>query len=203
MLVLQVLVMAALLLALYGVYRALMASESRVTRMLAQIAGTVMAVVTCILALVVGPMVFESAIVTSNSMIPTLEMGDRIFAGKLAYKHHLPREGDIVTFRYPSETPGLEEDVLVKRVIGVPGDVVEVKDGALFRNGAKLDEPYTRQPIEYSMPPVTVAKGTLFVLGDNRSESDDSHVWGLLDCRRVTGRAAMRFWPLNRVGPVK
>jgi signal peptidase I len=202
-LVLQVLVMAALLLALYGVYRALMASESRATRVLAQTAGTVMAVVTCVLALVVRPMVFESAIVTSSSMMPTLLVGDRVFAGKLAYKHQGPRQGDIVTFRFPSQTPGLGEDVLVKRVIGVPGDVIEIKDGAVYRNGVRLDEPYIREPMEYDMPSLPVTKGKVFVLGDNRNESDDSHVWGLLDCRRVIGRAGMRFWPLSRMGSVK
>ena len=203
MLALQVLVMAALLLALYGVYRALMASESRATRILARVAGTVFAVVTCVLALVVRPMMFESAIVTSDSMKPTLEVGDRIFAGKLAYKHQGPRQGDIVTFRFPSQTPGLAEDVLVKRVIGVAGDVVEVREGAVYRNGVKLDEPYVREPMEYDMPPLAVTKGKILVLGDNRNESDDGHVWGLLDCRRVIGRAAMRFWPLSRTGSVK
>ena len=203
MFALQLLVAVLLLLILYGIYRALMRSQVRAVRALAHISGAAFAVLACILALVVRPMVFETAIVTSDSMEPTLHTGDRILAAKLAYNHHEPMRGDIITFRFPAQTPGAGEDILVKRVIGAAGDVVEVKRGAVYRNGARLDERYIREPMQYEMPPAAVTKGRLLVLGDNRNESDDGHVWGLLDRRRVVGRATTRIWPLNRMGAIR
>lgn len=203
MFVLQLLVIAVLLLILYGIYRALMQSQSPAARTIGRVAGSAFAVLACVLALVVRPMVFESAVVTSDSMEPTLRVGDRLLAAKLAYKHHGPARGDIITFRFPSRTPGVGEDIMIKRVIGVAGDVIEVKDGAAYRNGTRLDEGYVRAPMEYVMPPVVVTEGKLLVLGDNRNESDDGHEWGLLDRRRVIGRAAMRIWPLTGMGSVK
>ena len=203
MFVLQLLVLIVLLLILYGVYRALMQSQVRAARIVGRVAGTAFAVLACVLALVVRPMVWDSAVVTSDSMEPTLHVGDRILAGKLAYKRHEPMRGDIITFRFPSRTPGVGEDVMIKRVIGVPGDVIEVRSGAAYRNGARLDEDYIRAPMEYSMPPVRVTQGRLLVLGDNRNESDDSHAWGLLDRRRVIGRASTTIWPLSRMGSIR
>jgi signal peptidase I len=202
MLVLNVLILIVLLGVLYVVYEALRRSQEHDARFIANIAGGVFAVVSCLLVLVVRPMVFDSAIIPSDSMAPTLQVGDRMFTNKLVYKHQDPKYGEIITFRFPARPPDTGEEILIKRVMGLPEDVMEVKYGAVYRNGQRLSEPYIKQPITYQMPPVKVPHGALFVMGDNRNTSDDSHIWGPLDRRRVTGRAAIRIWPLSRFGSI-
>lgn len=203
MFILQIILLVALLLALYVVYRALMQSQSRTARLLANVAGGVFAVCVLVLALVVRPLMFDSAVITSGSMHPTLETNDRVFVGKMAYKNHDPQFGEIITFRFPAVTSGAPEDILVKRVIGVPGDTIEVRGGGVYRNGRLLDEPYIAERIQYERALITVPQGKLLVLGDNRNESDDSHIWGLLDRSRVQSQVDFRFWPLTRMGSVQ
>ena len=192
-----------LLLAMYGIYRTLMKGESRSVRLLGNIVGGAMAVLTCVLALFVRPLVLETDVVTSDSMTPTLLVGDHVFADKLSYKHREPRHGEIVIFTFPSTEPGAPEDMMIKRVIGLPGDVIEVRDGSLYRNDHRISEPYIREPMQYVFPKVKVPEGKLFVLGDNRNESDDSHIWGFLDRSRLIGRVTIRFWPLKSMKSVK
>ena len=199
----QLIFLIALLLAMYGVYRMLMKSESRSVRLLANVIGGAMAVLTCVLALFVRPLVIETDVVTSDSMIPTLLVGDHIFVNKLAYKHREPRHGEIVLFTFPSTEPGASEDILVKRVIGLPGDVIEVRDGSLYRNDQQISEPYIREPMQYALARLRVPEGKLFVLGDNRNVSDDSSIWGFLDRGRLIGRVTIRFWPLKSMKSVK
>lgn len=187
-----------LLLVVYLIYRSMIKSEDSSVRLLGNVIGGGMAVVTCVLALVVRPMVLESDIVTSDSMTPTFQVMDRVFTDKLSYAHREPRRGEIVIFRFPSQEAGLGEDILIKRVIGLPGDEIEVKDGAVYRDGVRISEPYIREPMEYTLDEMTVTEGKLFVLGDNRNESDDSHIWGFLDRERLIGRVTMRFWPLRQ-----
>lgn len=196
----QFVVLVILLLMLYGIYRVFMKSESRSTRVLANIAGGAFAVLTCMMALHLRPLIMDSSVVTSDSMIPTLQVGDRVFTDRMSYKRREPRDGEIVSFTYPSRTAGAPDDILVKRVIGLPGETIEIKDGAVYRNGERLSEPYIREQIRYTYPSVKVPQGKLFVLGDNRNESDDSHIWGFLDRRRLIGRITLRFWPLSRMG---
>ncbi len=196
----QFLTLVILLLMLYWIYRTFMKSESRSTRVLANIAGGAFAILTCMMALHLRPLILDSSIVTSDSMIPTLQVGDHVFTDRLSYKRREPQHGEIVSFTYPSRTAGAPDDIMVKRIIGLPGDTVEIKDGAVFRNNERLDEPYIREPIEYTFPAMKVPEGKLFVLGDNRNESDDSHIWGFLDRRRLIGRVTIRFWPLGRIG---
>ena len=192
-----------LLLVVYGIYRTMIKSEDSNVRLLGNVIGGGMAVVTCALALIVRPMVLETDVVTSDSMIPTLQVGDHVFADKLSYTHREPRHGEIVSFKYPSKEPGEPEDILVKRVIGLPGETIEVKDGAVYRDGQRISEPYIREPMQYTFPEATVPEGKLFVLGDNRNESDDSHIWGFLDRSRLTGRVTIRFWPLKSMRSVR
>lgn len=94
----------------------------------------------------------------------------------------------------------VSEKDYIKRLIGKPGDVIEVKNGALYRNGKRLEEPYIVEPPVYEMEPVTVPKNMLFVMGDNRNDSNDSHKWGPLDRSRVVGKAMVIFWPIGRMG---
>ena len=197
MFIAQMIIVIVLLLVMYGVYRTLMKSESRSVRLLGNVVGGTMAVLTCVLAVFVRPMVIETDVVTSDSMIPTLLVGDHVFSDKLAYTRREPRHGEIVSFTFPSQEAGAPEDILVKRVIGLPGDAIEVRDGALYRNDHRIGEPYIRETMQYTFPEATVPEGKLFVLGDNRNQSDDSHIWGFLDRGRLTGRVTIRFWPLT------
>lgn len=124
------------------------------------------------------------------SMRPTLQDGEYILINKLAYKLGEPMRGDIVVFVFPVNP---EED-LIKRIIGLPGDTITVQDGVLSINGVVMDEPYINAPPAYDGT-WQVAQGELFVLGDNRNDSRDSHQWGLLPVGNVIGRAVLIYWP--------
>lgn len=124
------------------------------------------------------------------SMRPTLQDGEYILVSKLAYKFGEPMRGDIVVFVFPVNP---EED-LIKRIIGVPGDTVTVQDGVLSINGVVMEEPYINAPPAYNGT-WQVSEGELFVLGDNRNDSRDSHQWGLLPVENLLGRAVLIYWP--------
>ena len=124
------------------------------------------------------------------SMRPTLEDGEYILVNKLAYKTGQPERGDIVVFVFPINP---QED-LIKRVIGLPGESVSVHNGVVSVNGLPLAEPYISSPPTYDGDWV-VPEGQLFVLGDNRNDSRDSHQWGLLPIENVIGRAVLIYWP--------
>lgn len=124
------------------------------------------------------------------SMRPTLQDGEYILVSKLAYKLGEPQRGDIVVFVFPVNP---EED-LIKRVIGLPGDTITVQGGVLSINGVAMDEPYINAPPAYDGT-WYVSEGELFVLGDNRNDSRDSHQWGLLPIQNVIGRAVVIYWP--------
>ncbi|HEX6268672.1 MAG TPA: signal peptidase I [Anaerolineales bacterium] len=124
------------------------------------------------------------------SMNPTLQDGEYILVNRLAYKIGNPVRGDIVVFNFPMDP---RQD-LIKRVIGLPGETISVQDGKVLINGVPLDEPYIAAPPIYNNTWV-VPEGQLFVLGDNRNESKDSHEWGMLPMDHVVGRAILIYWP--------
>ena len=124
------------------------------------------------------------------SMRPTLQDGEYILVNKLAYKTGEPHRGDIVVFIFPVNP---QED-LIKRVIGLPGESVSVHNGIVSVSGVPLTEPYIASPPAYDGD-WTVPEGQLFVLGDNRNDSRDSHQWGLLPIENVIGRAVLIYWP--------
>jgi signal peptidase I len=124
------------------------------------------------------------------SMRPTLQDGEYILVNKLAYTFSEPARGDIVVFVFPINP---EED-LIKRIIGIPGDTISIQDGVLSVNGVGVEEPYINAPPAYSGT-WHVSEGELFVLGDNRNDSRDSHQWGLLPIENVIGRAVLIYWP--------
>jgi len=124
------------------------------------------------------------------SMNPSLENGEYILVNKLAYQIGEPARGDIVVFSFPLDP---NQD-LIKRVIGLPGESVSIQDGKVTVNDIPLTEPYIAAPPIYNGTWV-VAEGQLFVLGDNRNESKDSHEWGLLPMENIIGKAVLIYWP--------
>jgi signal peptidase I len=124
------------------------------------------------------------------SMIPTLQDGEFVLVSKLHYLFGKPERGDIIVFHYPMDP----QQELIKRVIGLPGDMVGVQNGRVSVNGQVLDEPYIAATPAYSGD-WTVPEGQLFVLGDNRNDSSDSHSWGFLPSEKVVGKAVVIYWP--------
>jgi signal peptidase I len=124
------------------------------------------------------------------SMNPTLQNGEYILVNRLAYITGQPQRGDIIVFRLPQD----EQQDLIKRVIGLPGDTISVNNGIVTINGAVLNEPYIAQPPIYNDNRV-VPEGYLYVLGDNRNDSRDSHQWGLLPVDHVIGKSVVIYWP--------
>ena len=129
-------------------------------------------------------------------MLPTIQLQDRILSNRVIYYFHPVERCDIVVFKPPSSFG--EDTPFVKRVIGTPGDTVEVRDGKVLVNGEEFVVPAARRP-NYSTPAVTVPEGMLYVLGDNRNESNDSHKWGFVPADNVIGRADIVYWPPTEV----
>lgn len=154
-----------------------------------------------ILAIGIRACVAEARFIPSESMLPTLEIDDRLIIEKISYRFRKPKRGDVVVFS-PTDTLKAQnyKDAFIKRVIGIPGDVVKVENGNVFVNNQKLTEKYIEEPPDYQYPPVTVPEGQYFVLGDNRNNSLDSHYWGFVPLENLIGRAAVRFWPPDRLG---
>jgi len=136
--------------------------------------------------------------VQGTSMLPMLEDGERIIVNKFVYRFHPIERGDVVVFWYPKD-PSVS---FIKRVIGMPDDTVELRNGVLYVNGEGLKEDYVRPSFrdDESYPPVTVKKGYYYVLGDHRNSSNDSRNWGEVPERYIYGKAFFRFWPLPKVG---
>ena len=156
-----------------------------------------------VLAFGIRTFVAEARYIPSGSMLPTLQINDRLIVDKLGYHFKSPERGDVVVF---SPTDTLEKqnfhDAFIKRVIGLPGDKVEVKGGRVFINDQALRENYIAEDPQYQYGPVTVPQDAYLVLGDNRNNSYDSHYWGFVPRDRIIGQAIVRFWPMNRLGEI-
>jgi signal peptidase I len=134
-----------------------------------------------------------------------LQIGDRLVVEKLSYHFHTPERGDIIVFEPPAQLQKLgigKDQAFIKRVIGKPGQTVEVKDGKVYLDGQPLQEPYIAAAPNYTLQAVRVPPESLFVMGDNRNNSNDSHIWGFLPQQNIIGRAWWRFYPFNRSGSV-
>jgi len=158
-------------------------------------------VIALLLAFLLRMFVFDVVMVEGSSMHPTLESGDRLIVFKLGYRFRLPEHGDIVVFRNP-DNPRVN---YIKRVIGVEGDRVEIKDGKVYVNGKALVEPYIAEPTLGEYPETVVPEGTIFVMGDNRNFSRDSRnsQVGFIPLENVVGKAKIRIWPLWSVTILK
>lgn len=157
-----------------------------------------------VFALLLRTFVVAAFYIPSGSMEPTLEINDRVLVNKLSYATGDITRGDIVVIRREVVLPGQTDDI-IKRVIAFPGETVEISDDTVFIDGEALDESaYLGDGVpEDNFGPFDVPEGTIFVLGDNRSNSDDSaKSLGPVKEEQVVGRAFVRFWPLSRLGGV-
>ncbi len=154
-----------------------------------------------ILAFGIRTFVAEARYIPSGSMEPTLQINDHLIVDKISYDFSSPKRGDIVVFN-PTKTLEAENyhDAFIKRVIGLPGETVEVKNGRVYINGSPLKENYIEAKPDYQWGPQTVPANSYLVLGDNRNDSYDSHYWGFVPRDKIIGRAIIRFWPMNRIG---
>ncbi|MBE0467755.1 MAG: signal peptidase I [Candidatus Desulforudis sp.] len=156
-------------------------------------------IIAVILALVIRFFIFQPFYIPSGSMEPTLLTGDRIIVSKFTYYFSEPERGDVVVFKYPRDP----KRAFVKRVAALGGETVTIKDDRLYIEGVEVPEEYV--PAGTSCPdfgPVKVPEGKLFMLGDNRANSDDSRVWGPLDEDLLIGKATAIYWPVTRIGGV-
>ncbi len=159
--------------------------------------------------------VAQNFVVDGGSMEPSFSSGEMLIVNKLAYSTFdlgwlpivgsddwqpfgEPRLGDVIVFRFP-HSPDRD---FIKRIVGLPGQTVEIRDQQVIVDGAVLEESYLLDPPAYRFGPETVPAGFLFVLGDARNNSYDSHSWGMLDQELIIGRAELRYWPIDRAGRV-
>ena len=156
-----------------------------------------------VIAVVIILFLYQPVKVEGTSMMPALQDQERIFINKFVYRFGIGdvNHGDTVVFWYPNDPT----KSYIKRVIGIPGDRVELDNGTVVLNGKPLVEVYV--PEEYrdqqSMEPTTVPPGEYFVLGDHRSSSNDSRAWGMVPRRDIYGKAVFVYWPLDKMGPLR
>jgi signal peptidase I len=150
---------------------------------------------------ILKPFFVQAFYIPSGSMIPSLQIGDRLLVAKLPYWFRGPERGEVVVFKAPPNAgkDGVEQDY-IKRLIGLPGEKLAVIGGKVYINGHPLNEPYTEEPSARDYGPIIIPPEHYFMMGDNRNNSADSRYWGPLDKDRIVGTAWFRFWPLDKIG---
>lgn len=149
-----------------------------------------------VISVAVRSYVIEPYTVIGQSMQPTLVDGERLLVAKFVYRSGLPRRGDIIVF----SSPHRDGSDYVKRIIGLPGDTVELRLGRVYINGAPLEEPYLGQYPSSDFGPARIGAGGVFVLGDNRGNSEDSRYFGEVPLTEIKGKVVACIWPLRRAG---
>jgi signal peptidase I len=152
-----------------------------------------------LIVLVVNVFLAQATRVEGQSMEPNLHNNERLIIEKISYHFHPPRRGDIVVIKMPNP----HSDPLIKRVVGLPGETIEIMDGHVYINGQMLNEPYLEQLTYGNTGPQVIEPGYIFVLGDNRGASNDSRSFGEVNMDRILGHAWFRYWPLDEVGLVR
>jgi signal peptidase I len=151
-------------------------------------------------AFLIRAFVVQTFYIPSESMVPTLQKQDRVLVNKLSYRMHAIHRGDIVVFEH---SPGFDPTIkdLIKRVVALPGETVQGKDGHVFIDGHELNEPYLRPGVlTTDFGPRLIPPDRYWVMGDNRTNSSDSRVFGPIAKSQVVGRAFVLIWPLSRIG---
>lgn len=156
-------------------------------------------IIALILAFFVRSFVVESFVVDGRSMEPTLINHERLFVNKFIYRFQSPSRGDVVVFRYPRD-PSRD---FIKRIIGLPGETIEIRSGVVFIQGIALEESYITNLPPGSMTERIVPEGHVFVLGDNRSNSEDSRFFGYLPQVNIKGKAFMVYWPTENLRMIR
>lgn len=170
--------------------------KSRAGSALREMVETIL--LTLLIYVLIRTFLIENYRVVGHSMVPTLEDSQFLVVNKLDYRLREPRRGDIVVFFDPRNA----DRKLIKRIIGLPGELVETRGGQVFVDGEPLNEPYIQNRAGYSKPPAQVPEGNYYVLGDNRANSSDSHNWGTLPEAKIVGRAWFSYWPPDMWGTV-
>ena len=160
---------------------------------LRDLVGTILPAV--LIALLIHAFLAQATRVYGQSMEPNLHSNERLVVEKLSYRFHAPRRGDVIVIRDPGGSP----ELLIKRIIGLPGERVTITNGRVFVDGAPINEPYLDQETQGSGRSWIVPPFAVFVMGDNRSASRDSRVFGPVGLDQIVGRAVLRYWPFSEV----
>ena len=152
-----------------------------------------------LIAFLINFFLAQATQVHGQSMEPTLHSDQRLVVEKVSYRFHGPRHGDIVVLKSPQQST----ELLIKRVIGLPGETVEIRQGRVYINGQELDEPYLERPTGGNWGPIIIPPLQVFVLGDNRGFSNDSRAFGVVPIENIVGRAWVSYWPLDKVGEIR
>ncbi len=147
-----------------------------------------------ILALIVHLFLAQATVVFGQSMEPNLHPHQRLIVDKISYRLHAPQRNDIVVIRLPDM-----DELLVKRIVALPGELVEIRGGIVYVNGEAVAEPFPHDMTPYDMTPLILGPLSYFVLGDNRSNSNDSRAFGPVTLDEILGRVWLRYWPLDEL----
>jgi signal peptidase I len=150
-----------------------------------------------LVALLINLFLAQATWVYGQSMEPTLHTYQRLVIEKISYHLHPPRRGDVVVLKLPEP---VTRDMLIKRVVGLPGETIEIRDGKVWINGVALTEKYLAVSTLGSMAARVVPEGTVFVLGDNRGQSNDSRYFGPVALDQIVGHAVFSYWPPGAIG---
>ena len=163
----------------------------------------IMVLVVLVVVFLIKNFILINAQIPSGSMENTIMTGDRVFGNRLAYRFGEPERGDIAIFKYPDD----ESELYIKRVMGLPGDTIKIRDGLLYLNHSEqpLDEPYLKETSRGDFGPYQVPEGCYFMLGDNRNKSHDSRFWEntFVTRENVLAKAVFRYYPFNKIGTIQ
>jgi signal peptidase I len=166
-------------------------------RWLVELGETVLPAI--VIAVLINLFLAQATRVYGSSMEPNLHTDQRLVVEKVSYRLHGPRRGDVVVIRMPDHGP----ELLIKRIIALGGETIEIRSGVVYIDGQQLDEPYLVRNTGGSYGPTTVPGGYVFVMGDNRGASNDSRIFGPVELDRVVGRAWVSYWPIDTLGTVQ